>query len=271
MFCQKCGASNDDALKFCVSCGTPLLPVQAAAPGEATTALNEAQIQPPTAPAEPVPPYQPEQPVYTPPPAAVPPYQPPAQPAYTPPPPPQKKKGHAGLMIAIVALLLIGVAAAVLLITKPWAHDENETTAPGTTVSQTMQQETTVPPETTNAEGTTAVEETTNEGDTTFFGGTQWPTDGLYTKLPKPDFGNILAVYADEAEGTASASLTDVTQANYDSYVEALRSMGFTKNVSSGTFLGIPTYSASNTAGEKATVALVPAMNTMTIALDVTP
>lgn len=268
MFCQKCGASNDDALKFCVSCGTPLVPVQNAAPAEATTVLNETSAQTP-------PPYQPPQPVYTPPPAAVPPFQPPAQPAYAPPPPPQKKKGHAGLIIAIVALLLIGVVAVVLLITKPWAKDEDNTTAPRTTYSQTTQQDTTMPGETTAPGETTQegdTEATTVEDTTWFWGeGTEWPEGGLYAKLPKPNFGKVTFTGTDEADGTATVMLSETTKANFDSYLDALRSAGYTGNVTSGNMFGVYTYTADNAAGEQATASFVESLGTLTIVLDTTP
>ncbi|HOU10296.1 MAG TPA: hypothetical protein PL044_10570 [Clostridiales bacterium] len=268
MFCQKCGASNDDALKFCVSCGNPLVPVQTE-PGEPTTVLNEAQTQ--TPPPAAVPPYQPAQPTYAPPPASVPPYQPPVQTAYAPPAPPQKKKGHAGLIIAIVALLLIGVVAAVLLITKPWVKDENETTAPGTTASQTTQQDTSAPPETTNA-GETTQEGSTNEETSFYWGeGTEWPSGGLFDKLPKPNFGKVTFTGTDEADGTATVMLSEVTKANFDSYLDALRSAGFTKNVYSGNMFGVFTYTASNPSGEEASANFVESMGTLTIVLDTTP
>ena len=163
------------------------------------------------------------------------------------------------------------MVAAVLLITKPWVKDENETTTPGTTASQTTQQDTSAPPETTNA-GETTQEGSTNEETSFYWGeGTEWPSGGLFDKLPKPNFGKVTFTGTDEADGTATVMLSEVTKANFDSYLDALRSAGFTKNVYSGNMFGVFTYTASNPSGEEASANFVESMGTLTIVLDTTP
>ena len=104
MYCTNCGANNNEGVKFCSNCGTPLAP---AAP-VATPADDEATMAFVNPVAEPA--VQPAQPNYN--------Y---AEPAVSQPSQPQspKKKGKTGLIIGIIAgLLVIAVALGAIFLTK---------------------------------------------------------------------------------------------------------------------------------------------------------
>ena len=100
MFCPKCGATNDDSSKFCLSCGGPLGEQPAASP---------------------------------------PPVQPPVQNFYQPPPPAAPvKKSHTGLVVVIVLILVLVIGAAAVFFVMSNKNDKNDkdSTTKATTSSQ---------------------------------------------------------------------------------------------------------------------------------------
>ena len=106
MYCNKCGAENNEQARFCTSCGSPLgsgaveqagtyyaAPQQQAAPQQYAAPQQQAPAQAPY-------PY---------------PYAPQAAPYGQPVQPPAKKK-KTGLVVGIVAILLVAIIAVVLIV-----------------------------------------------------------------------------------------------------------------------------------------------------------
>lgn len=220
MFCQKCGAQNDDNSKFCLGCGN---------------SLTES-VTPVTSP----PPPPPMPPVYN-----------AAPPAYQQAPAPKAKKSHAGVIIIVLLLVLAVIAAGIWFFMFRDNDDDKETTAAQTTVEQTTAtaettwQETSADAtgqDTTSAEG----EQTTIFDFNDYFSGT-WPDSPLLNGVPKPDFGKIATTSSEET--TVTVSLSDVTAENYVAYVEAVKNAGFDKDISTANVFGAQTFAANNGAG----------------------
>jgi uncharacterized protein YneF (UPF0154 family) len=277
MLCPKCGATNEDSSKFCLSCGALL-----SEPAAAVT-------PPQNAPAPPVY-YQQPQPV-------------------------KKKKGHAGIIILIVVLFLIviiavGVFFAWSALSKHFTKDETTSTAQ-TTVVQTGQETTTAAETTTEAVSQPSVNDvlgilsnagitgwdgnwssltdaqktaiqnyyktlgqdveitdngitfkTDTGGTVDIFSGT-WPDSPLLKDVPKPTFGKISTT--DIETGKADIMMTAVTTANFNDYVSKVESAGFTINPDTVNAFGVVSYSATNSAGLKIEISMVATIFTINV------
>jgi len=277
MLCPKCGATNEDSSKFCLSCGALL--------SEPSAAITPPQ----NAPAPPVY-YQQTQPV-------------------------KKKKGHAGIIILIVVLLLIVIVAvgglfAWKALSKHFTKDETTTTAI-TTVVQTEQETTTAAETTTEAVSQPSVNDilgilnnagitgwdgnwsnltdaqktaiqkyykdlgqdvvitdngitfkTDTGGTVDIFSGT-WPDSPLLKDVPKPTYGKITTT--DIETDKAVILMTEVTTGNFNDYVSKVRSAGFTVNPEAVNAFGTVSYSATNSAGLKIQVSMISTLFTISV------
>ncbi|HZK39231.1 MAG TPA: zinc ribbon domain-containing protein [Clostridia bacterium] len=218
MLCPKCGASNDDSSKFCLSCGGPL---QQAVPP---------QTPPPVPPVTPVPPYQaPAQAGHP-----VPPYQPPVG-------PPEKAKKGKGCLIALIIFLILAIAGAAVfffVIKKGVfdAFDVLDDIYKQTTVSDQKTQQQTIP------QGEDGI--TFNDGDDTVQLGGQWPNSPLLKDVPKPAFGSIFSVSTSDDE--VAVTFSGWNQEQLMDYIGLVKAAGFTKNAEEMTIMGMSTYEADN-------------------------
>lgn len=266
MLCPKCGASNDEHSKFCLSCGGPLNEATPPQTPEQTTANTVPAYQPPTNP--------------------VPPYQPPAA-------PPAKAKKGKGCLIALIVVLVLAIAgAAVFFFVIKRGVDKvvDEINDLTTVAEQTTQQQTTPQGENTTVAGQPSQQEiidilsgsdldgwdgnwnnltseqkqalesyyaalgqdvyfgengiTFKDGDDTIQLGGQWPNSPLLKDVPKPAFGSIFSVSTSDDE--VAVTFSGWNQEQLMDYISLIKAAGFTKNAEEMTIMGMSTYEANN-------------------------
>jgi hypothetical protein len=268
MFCPKCGATNDDTSKFCLTCGSPLGQPAAAAP--------------------------PPQPVM----------QPPVQNYYQPPPPAAPvKKSHTGIIVVIVLILVIAIGAAAVFFVMSKKDDKKDdkatttqaSTSAVTTTKKTADNETTATEasgqpssdqvlgilnglgyndwdgnwNSLTAEQKAAIENyysalgenikftedglvmVDENGNVISWGG-KWPSSALLADVPKANFGSIFSSSV-EAD-TVAIVISGATVANFTEYVSKVKSAGFNNDISEVNVMGAATYTASNGKGVEITV-----------------
>lgn len=207
MFCPKCGATNDDASKFCLSCGGPLEAAAAQTPPAA----------PPPAPAYSTPAYQPPQ--------------------TTPP-----KKSHTGIIVIIVLLLVLAIgAAAVFFVLSNKDEKDDKDSKNSTTVVTTAAQADTTKAAATNDD------ESESEPSTYFsnpFPSGTWPESPLLQDVPKPAYGSIFTTDVSEDEVVVTYSGWSTEQ--FTDYVGIVKAAGFDRDINEVNAFGVSTYEANN-------------------------